>query len=321
MLSITFQASLAVLIVILLGAAMRWRNWLTASADKPLTDITMNVLYPAATFCSIRGNENLKDPLFVLWVILVGWITIAVGMIAAKFFLALFPRLCGTESDAEKRTFVLCNCLFNYGFLPIPLCLLLFGKQTQGVLFVFNVGTVIGMWTVAVAVLSKDALRQSFHQLYSAPMIGVYLAILFNYLPCADRLPECIETSLKWLNDSMIPLSLVLVGGIMYDEFRAKDRSFAWLKSVKIINSAVFIRMILVPALFILGAKYFIADADLQRVIIVQAAMPTAIMSLVWARQFNGSPATALRCVIVTNLLAILTTLIWIPVGRHFIGV
>ena len=327
-LTITFQATLAILIVILIGAFMRRVKWLTPAADKPLTDLTMNVLYPAATFMSIRGNENLANPLFVLEVVFIGWISIAVGMVVSRLYVRFFSPLTGLESDTQKRTFVMCNCLFNYGFLPIPLCALLFNSQTLGVLFVFNVGTVIGMWTIAVAALSKDAVKESIRQLCAPAMIGVYIALLFNYLPWSNQLPECIETSMTWLNQSMIPLSLLLVGGIMYDEFKPREAGIeaqtvstlsVW-NSFKLINSTILIRLILVPILFILWAKYLTVNVDLQRILIVQAAMPSAIMCLVWSRQFNGDPPTALRCVIVTNLLSILTTLFWIPLGLQFLG-
>lgn len=327
-LTITFQATLAILIVILIGAFMRRVKWLTPAADKPLTDLTMNVLYPAATFMSIRGNENLANPLFVLEVVFIGWISIAVGMVVSRLYVRFFSPLTGLESDTQKRTFVMCNCLFNYGFLPIPLCALLFNSQTLGVLFVFNVGTVIGMWTIAVAALSKDAVKESIRQLCAPAMIGVYIALLFNYLPWSNQLPECIETSMTWLNQSMIPLSLLLVGGIMYDEFKPRDAGIeaqtaltlsVW-NSFKLIGSTILIRLVLVPILFILWAKYLAVNVDLQRILIVQAAMPSAIMCLVWSRQFNGDPPTALRCVIVTNLLSILTTLFWIPLGLQFLG-
>lgn len=327
-LTITFQATLAILIVILIGAFMRRVQWLTPAADKPLTDLTMNVLYPAATFMSIRGNENLANPLFVLEVVFIGWISIAVGMVVSRLYVRFFSPLTGLENDAQKRTFVMCNCLFNYGFLPIPLCALLFNSQTLGVLFVFNVGTVIGMWTIAVAALSKDAVKESIRQLCAPAMIGVYIALLFNYLPWSNQLPECIETSMTWLNQSMIPLSLLLVGGIMYDEFNPRNAGIeaqtastlsVW-NSFKLIGSTILIRLVLVPILFILWAKYLAVNVDLQRILIVQAAMPSAIMCLVWSRQFNGDPPTALRCVIVTNLLSILTTLFWIPLGLHFLG-
>ena len=325
MLTITFQATLAILIVILIGAFMRRVKWLTPAADKPLTDLTMNVLYPAATFMSIRGNENLANPLFALEVVVIGWISIAVGMVVARLYVRFFSPLTGLESDSQKRTFIMCNCLFNYGFLPIPLCSLLFGAKTLGVLFVFNVGTVIGMWTIAVAALSKDAVKESIRQLRAPAMIGVYIALLFNYLPWSNQLPECIETSMTWLNQSMIPLSLLLVGGIMYDEFRpgvetpTASNLSVW-NSFKLINSTILIRLVLVPILFILWAKYLTSSVDLQRILIVQAAMPSAIMCIVWSRQFNGDPPTALRCVIVTNLLSILTTLFWIPLGLQFLG-
>ena len=115
-------------------------------------------------------------------------------------------------------------------------------------------------------------------------------------------------------------VSLLLVGGIMYDEFSARDSEFTFWNSFKLINSTILIRLVLVPILFILWAKYLTSSVDLQRILIVQAAMPSAIMCIVWSRQFNGDPPTALRCVIVTNLLSILTTLFWIPLGLQIIG-
>ena len=130
---------------------------------------------------------------------------------------------------------------------------------------------------------------------------------------------------MTWLNQSMIPLSLLLVGGIMYDEFRpgvetpTSSNLSVW-NSFKLINSTILIRLVLVPILFILWAKYLTVNVDLQRILIVQAAMPSAIMCIVWSRQFNGDPPTALRCVIVTNLLSILTTLFWIPLGLQALG-
>ena len=319
MVNAVLQASLAVLLMVAIGALLRKVGWLTKEADRPLTDVTMNVLYPAATFFSIRGNEHLLNVGYVFRVVLIGYLTIFLGMVVARLFVKAFGKWSGLQTDVQKRTFILCNCLYNYGYLPIPLCTLLFGVKTLGVLFVFNVGVAMGMWTIAVAALDKNALRQSWKQLFSAPMVGTYLAIALNYLPMTDQLPLCIESALKWLNDCMNPLSLLIVGAIMADEFCRKSEGASLSQSFRVVSASLLLRMLVIPALFILCAHAFVLDPDLQKVIIIQSAMPTAIMSVVWARMFAGDAGIALRIVLVTNLLSIVTVLIWIPIGLKLV--
>lgn len=319
MINAVLQASLAVLLVVSIGAALRKVGWLTAAADRPLTDITMNVLYPCATFFSIRGNEHLQDVGYVFWVVFLGYLTIFGGMAVSRLFVFAAGKWAGLQNDVQKRTFILCNCLYNYGYLPIPLCTLLFGLKTLGVLFVFNVGVAMGMWTIAVAALDKNALKQSWKQLFSAPMVGTYLAIAFNYLPMTEQLPLCVESALKWLNDCMNPLSLLLVGGIMADEFCRSSSGGSIFKTFRVVSASLLLRMLIIPTLFILCAHWFVSDPDLQKVIIIQAAMPTAIMSVVWARLFDGDAGIALRIVLVSNLLSIVTVLIWIPAGLKIV--
>ena len=71
---------------------------------------------------------------------------------------------------------------------------------------------------------------------------------------------------------------------------------------------------------FILLARYLPASVELKRVIVLQAAMPAAVFPIVMSRHYGGHPPTALRVVIGTSLLSLLTIPLWLRLGMKFAG-
>jgi malate permease and related proteins len=59
---------------------------------------------------------------------------------------------------------------------------------------------------------------------------------------------------------------------------------------------------------------------ELQRVLVLQAAMPAAVFSIVMARHYGGDAATALRVVLATSLLGLITIPLWLRFGIHLLG-
>jgi predicted permease len=59
---------------------------------------------------------------------------------------------------------------------------------------------------------------------------------------------------------------------------------------------------------------------ELRQVIMVQAAMPAAVVPVILARHYGGDPATALRIVLITSALGLITIPLWLKFGLHVIG-
>jgi hypothetical protein len=60
---------------------------------------------------------------------------------------------------------------------------------------------------------------------------------------------------------------------------------------------------------------------ELKRIIVVQAAMPAAMLPLVLARHYGGDPQTAMQVVLSTTIAGLLTIPFWIQFGMYFAGV
>jgi predicted permease len=69
------------------------------------------------------------------------------------------------------------------------------------------------------------------------------------------------------------------------------------------------------PLAFLLIAAWIPASRELKSVIIVQAAMPGAVIPVLLARHYRGHPVTALRVALSTALLSLVTIPLWISLG------
>jgi hypothetical protein len=59
---------------------------------------------------------------------------------------------------------------------------------------------------------------------------------------------------------------------------------------------------------------------DLRRVIVVQAAMPSAVIPVILARHYGVDAPAALRVVLATSAVGLLTIPLWLKIGLLVLG-
>jgi malate permease and related proteins len=114
---------------------------------------------------------------------------------------------------------------------------------------------------------------------------------------------------------SAIPLGLILIGGTLMDYLAKPSQLF----SPRITPGACLLRLIIFPAAFLLMAWVLPASPELKRVIIVQAAMPAGILSIVIARHYGGQPLAAVQVVLGTTALGLIAIPWWLKAGLTFV--
>ena len=72
--------------------------------------------------------------------------------------------------------------------------------------------------------------------------------------------------------------------------------------------------------LFLLAVKFLPMTVELKRVLVLEAAMPTAVFPVVLAKLYKGDPATAMRAVLGTAVVSLVTIPLWIKFGMKFVG-
>ncbi len=312
-------AVLPVFGIMVAGFGLRRIQWLTAEADQSLLRLCVNLLLPALIFESVLGNTALRRPENLLLPPLVGVATVLAGIGLAW----LAVRFTGLATATERRTFALTAGLHNYGYIPLPICILLFDPGTVGVLLVHNVGVEITLWTVGVAVLSGRGFRGGWRRILSPPLVALLLALLLNALGRFLPIPESWlaagkvpMTAVHWLGQCAIPVALLMIGAIVADHLpELRGGPFA-----RVVALSVLVRLVVMPLLFLLLARYLPCSLELKRVIVVEGAMSSAVLPVALTKHYGGDPRTALQVVLGTSLAGLATIPLWIHFGGKFAG-
>jgi len=303
-----FTAVIPIFVVIGSGFLARRIGWLDRNADRSLMTVVVNLLYPALIFSYILGNDALRVPSNAVLPPLIGFTSI----VAAFGVNMLLARRLKIGDQKECRTFAFTTGMQNYGYFPIPIIALLFDRETTGVLLVHNLGVEIAMWALGVGfILSANDPKSLWRRVFSAPVIAILVAVPLNWMQVDLFLPNfCFET-LNLLGTCAIPLGLILIGATFAD----LAKGVHLLERIHIPITASILRLGIFPIAFLFFVAIFPFSQELKQVLIVQAAMPCAVFPIVLTRHFDGSAEVALKVVLGTTLLSLITIPLWISIG------
>lgn len=310
--SIIIQAVAPVFIIALIGLIIRRLDILTAEADSSLLRLTINVLSPCLAFDSIVGNKALESASNLLVAPLVGYSTVALGVAVGLIFGKLFQR----TDKTIRNTFAFTVGMYNYGYVPLPLSLYLFDRETAGVLFVHNIGVELALWTLGVALLGEKNRKSMLKNIINVPLLAIVLSVVLNFLGAKEYLPGVVNLTIMMLGQCTIPMGVILIGATIADYMG----EFSIQKDSKVIISACLLRLMILPVLFLLVAKWLPCSNELKAVIVLQASMPSAVFPIVMTRHYGGDTPTALRVILSTSIAGILTIPFWVQAGIKFIG-
>jgi predicted permease len=298
--------------VIAAGAGARRIGWLPAEAEESLLKLVVNLLYPCLIFSNVLGNAALQTPGNLLAGPVMGFVAMA-GGIGLAYGVA---RWAGYSVGSGLRTFAFSVGIFNYGYMAIPLVEALFGRETLGVLFVFNVGCEAAIWTVGILVLSGVSVRDGWRRLFNAPVFALGLAVVLNVSDAGAWLPQIVKTAVAMCGASAVPLGLLVIGATLVEYFGAPRM----LVDRKVTSLACALRLGVLPVLMLALAALLPLPREVKQVLIVQAAMPAGVLPIVIAKHYGGQPLTAVQVVLGTTAAGLLVVPLWLQVGLNWVA-
>jgi predicted permease len=306
-----FLTILPVFAMVAIGLGLRRARWLTEEADTSLLKLVVNFLYPCLIFENVLNNAALRDPSNLLLAPLTGFALISacigLGLVGAKAL--------GLKKGSGLRTFAFAVGINNYGYIPISLMGALFGPETIGLLLVHNVGCEAAIWMIGIFVLSGLSFREGWRKLVNAPVLSLIAGMLANLAGLGAHVPRAISEVIHQSAVCAIPLGLILIGATV-EKFLGRPRE---LFQPRITFGACLLRLGIFPLLYLAVARWLPCTPELKRILVVQGAMPTGILLIVIAQHYGGHSLTAVRVVIGTTVLGILTIPLWLRLGLNWI--
>lgn len=207
----------------------------------------------------------------------------------------------GFDQDRRRRAaIILTSAVSNNGNMGIPICFFAFGQPGLALGSLYYVVSSFLSNTVGVAVASsgQTPLRQALGNSLRVPMIYAATAgLLLNRL--GGELPQPLFRAVDLMADAAIPGMLVLLGIQLHAAPLGQGQGI-------ILRSAV-IRLLVAPLLAWLLTMLLGVDGVERNVIILQAAMPTAVMSAVLATEYDAAPKLVATVIFVTTVASMVT--------------
>lgn len=286
---------LPVYLLMIAGAALRRTGVLPREVDVPIMQVVYRVMMPCYILDKILGSTVLRSGPNVLFAAVIGY-----AMIAVAIALGLgVGRLLGMERGTGMRTFAVSSGCQNYGFTAVPVVEMLWGAGALALLFVHNIGTEMAVWSVGVMMLGGG--KFSFRRLINGPVIGVLIGLTLVALGLDGKVVGPVRTAMSMLGIGAFPVAILITGCSIMDMVGTERLNW------RAIGGGAIVRLGLAPAAMLCTAKFLPLTTELREVLVVQAAMPAGLSSILLVRLYGGRPAVAVQVVIATTVLSLLT--------------
>ena len=302
-----------VFLIIGAGYGIRRVEWLTAESDASLLRVVVNLLFPCLILDTILGNAALRQAGNLLLAPAAGFGTVVLGFGVAWLAAPLF----GLRDEKARRTFAFTTGIYNYGYIPLPLVQKLFDQQTTAVLFIHNVGVETALWSVGLLLISGRSPENPLRRILNVPVIAIAAAITLHFAGGRTWLPAWFLSAVHGTGAAAIPMGLILTGATFCDQARHVSMRGAARDSI----GACLLRLGVLPLLMLAAARWLPCPVELRRVMLIQAAMPCAVIPVILAKHYGGDPAMALRIILCTSAAGLLTIPWWIQWGMRWLGV
>jgi predicted permease len=300
-----------VFLLVGLGGLLRRVNWMTPEADPTVLRLVTNIFTPALIADSVLGNPLLANAGEFWLPPLVGFLLIALSMGVVALLLAPC-RLPQATSGAG----ILSAGVQNFGYMVVPLAEVFFPRETLGILFLHNLGVEVAMWCLGVWVLTRQAGGSFWRRLLNAPVLAILCSAALNLLQASHWLPGFLRKSLHMLGQCAIPVALLLSGVTLYDQLRVTHDAPPRYAGLTL---AVAARILVLPLVYCAAARWLPMPDSLRSVLILQGAVPSAMMPIVICRMHKADSRFSIQIILLTTLIGLLTIPLWIRFGLSFI--
>lgn len=265
-----------------------------------LTKIQLYLLIPSLIFLNI-ANSQLQNNLILeitSFTVILFFILMFISFIVAKFF---------KLNRKKEKAFMNAVILRNQGNFGIPLITLVFlttGNEFPLAVHMIALFTTnlllntVGLYNASSGTYTS---KEAIINVLKLPMIYVVL-LGFVFKGLQIGIPSPIESSLSILANGVVPLALLTLGAQL---------SNAKLSLInKTLPIAVILRLIISPLIAYAMTLIMGMSGEMARVLILGAAAPTAVNSVLLAIEFKGDAEYASETVFLTTLLSTITVTI-----------
>lgn len=270
---ILFEVILPVFLLVLIGYIAQKTLQLNV---KSISAFVLYLLFPALCFRTFYQAEINIDYL---------WIVIYSAVLTLSI-IVLVKAVCAFKKydKSVEAGLILSTAFMNNGNLGIPVILFAYGSAGFDYAVPIAVIHIVIMNIIGIYYAAKGSfgIRQALKETIKMPILyALCLALFFNLFTFS--LPENILKVIYLAADAAVP-SITIILGLQLATIRLQQIELGK------ISLALMFRLLVSPLLAYIIVSILPVDPFLGKIMIVAAAMPTAVITTLFAVQYDSRP-------------------------------
>ncbi len=290
----SYETIIAIVVLIIIGYICRRLEFLRPEDTQTLNKIVVYIAIPSLIFLAMYSAD-------LSHIETLGTITltcIMVGLLCGSIAY-IFARLKNYPSKT-KWSLVTTSALFNSGFLGYPVVLGVFGGVGLVRAVFYDVGSTVLFISFGILLMFiyggsyQSIARRS---LLFPPFLAVVLGILANlfHFPLGSVVPNILD----YLSGAAIPIIMLSLGlSLEFKEVYEHISAASFVSVIRLVISPL-IAVILASIVGLSGINYSVT--------VVQAGMPSAMLSLVLAITYNLDVKVTAACIFLSTALSMIS--------------
>lgn len=290
---------LVIFMIMAVGAYFTWRKKWPESTNKVFSIAVVQIAAPALAIVSIENHFTPQ----LLQASLMNLLVIAGSVLLMHFIgklLAGLMKLPRKKNAVFETTFTLNNTMF----IGLPIISIVFGSEGLPYLFTFYLVSIVTFWSLGAYTLSRasDNAGSSFSvkNILNPGLIGVLIGC--TLAGTGFHLPMILETSLTYLSDICVPLSLLVIGSNLASSFSGGFPRIT-VDMIMIMAGKFIIHPLIIWGAFTLfGVNGLPLD-----VFIMMAALPCHAQTAIMAEYYGLEAQYASNLVSLSTIISLVT--------------
>lgn len=301
---------LMIFLMMFMGYALTYRQWFSNRSADVFSKLVLNIALPCNMFLNITANFSRSEFIHLFSGMLIPLLSMSITFIVSL----IYAKVTGVKERGHYGTFSTMFTCSNTIFIGLPINLAIFGEVSVPYVLLYYVVNTSFFWTLGIYMMAHDSphieeetATISFHPLaalkkvFSPALMGFMIGLV--WLMCSLKVPDTLATFLRYLGNLTTPLSMFIIGIIIY---------FTGIRNLKLNKDiiGVMIGRYLLSPLIVWGIGQFIHVPDMMlKVFIVQSSMPIQNSVPILARSYGIDTEFAAS----TLAYTVLAYLLYIP--------
>lgn len=285
---------LSIILMIALGYILKRIDFLSSDTVDPLNKIVMNLLLPCMIFSALYSADlSLMPKLGIL-----PFVILASSFVTGIISYIILKKL---GYDDKKLWSVLVTVMIaNTAFMGYPVNLGIYGHDGFLRAIFCDIATMCIFLILSFVLVLKfgGTVKKAVRKIaLFPPLWAIILGILFNMFNIP--IGPVLDNTINYLADGTIPLIMLSLGLSIDLSGIARSKSMITFTSIMKLFIFPFIAFLIVSVLGLVDLQYNVS--------IIEAAMPSGMLSLVLAITYNLDFELTSDCILINTVISLIT--------------